>query len=255
MFKKIRVTILLLILVVVATERWRAYHRTDWTMGLDVAVYPINGDNSQEAAAYIQTLQDADFDDIEEFFQEEAKRYGKGMFRPITLFLGPTVSELPPAPPGQGRSKLDIMLWSLKFRWWAWRHGDAPGLKPHVKLFLVYVDPTQREVVENSFALRESMAGTANLYGIRKQHKQNAVIIAHELLHTLGATDKYDPVGNYPRYPEGFAEPDANPRLPQQWAELMAGRTPVSADHATIPASLQKVLIGAKTAEEIGWLK
>ncbi len=38
-------------------------------------------------------------------------------------------------------------------------------------------------------------------------------------------------------------------------AELMAGRTPVSADHATIPASLQKVLIGAKTAEEIGWLK
>lgn len=255
MFKKIRIGILLVILIIVATERWRAYHRTDWKMGLDVAVYPINSDDSPLAAAYIQGLAKGDFEEIEEFFDEEARRYGVALFRPITLFLGPRVDALPPAPPGPGSGRLDIALWSLKFRWWVWKHGDIAGVKPHVKLFLVYVDPAKHVVVENSLAVRESMAGIANLYADRRQHQQNAVVIAHELLHTLGATDKYDPATNYPRYPEGFAQPDAQPRVPQRWAELMAGRTPTGPASAEMPASLRTTLIGGYSAAEIGWAK
>jgi hypothetical protein len=42
---------------------------------------------------------------------------------------------------------------------------------------------------------------------------------------------------------------------PQSFAELMGGRIPVSSTEATTPESLQQVLIGAKTASEIGWRK
>jgi hypothetical protein len=40
---------------------------------------------------------------------------------------------------------------------------------------------------------------------------------------------------------------------PQSFAELMAGRIPVSADEAEIPESLRQVVVGPQTAAEIGW--
>ena len=93
------------------------------------------------------------------------------------------------------------------------------------------------------------------MFGDSAYSKQNLVILAHELLHTLNATDKYDFATNMPSYPDGFAEPDKTPRYPQDFAELMGGRTPISEQQAEIPKSLKQTLIGAKTAREIGWLK
>jgi hypothetical protein len=72
------------------------------------------------------------------------------------------------------------------------------------------------------------------------------------LFHTLGASDKYDAEGN-PIYPEGYADPGDAPRYPQHAAELMAGRRAVSPDHAEIPDSLERCVIGPKTAYEIHW--
>ena len=43
----------------------------------------------------------------------------------------------------------------------------------------------------------------------------NDMVIAHELLHTLGATDKYDPVNNAPRFPDGYGDPQQMPLYPQ----------------------------------------
>jgi hypothetical protein len=83
--------------------------------------------------------------------------------------------------------------------------------------------------------------------------RQNNVIITHEFLHTLGATDKYDPATNQPLYPDGYAVPDLQPLVPQRYAEIMAGRTPVSQTDATIPESLNDVIIGSLTAKEINW--
>jgi len=83
----------------------------------------------------------------------------------------------------------------------------------------------------------------------------NDTVIAHELLHTLGATDKYDLRTNQPVLPDGFAEPDREPLYPQSFAELMGGRIPVSTTESTTPESLEKVIVGGKTASEIGWSK
>jgi len=66
-----------------------------------------------------------------------------------------------------------------------------------------------------------------HLFAARSQAAQNDIVIAHELLHTFGATDKYDAGSDAPRYPEGFAEPQREPRYPQRYAEIMAGRVPL----------------------------
>ena len=83
---------------------------------------------------------------------------------------------------------------------------------------------------------------------------KNNVVITHEFLHTLGATDKYELANNQPIFPEGYAEPDQVPLLPQRFAEIMAGRTPVSATEAEIPPGLNSAVIDEKTAREINWL-
>ena len=90
---------------------------------------------------------------------------------------------------------------------------------------------------------------------MRSQADANQVVISHELLHTLGATDKYDLSTNQPLYPQGYAEPYKLPRYPQEMAELMAGRIPVSASQAEQAESLRDVTIGELTAREINWIR
>jgi len=80
-------------------------------------------------------------------------------------------------------------------------------------------------------------------------------VIAHELMHALGAGDRYEQGTNRPLYPEGFADPDAVPRYPQSRAEIMAGRIPISENHAETPSGMDEVAIGTLTAREINWIK
>jgi len=78
-------------------------------------------------------------------------------------------------------------------------------------------------------------------------------VITHELLHTFGATDKYDPATGLPRYPDGFAEPELVPRYPQRLAEIMAGKMPLTSTEADLPENLGQERVGPLTAREIGW--
>jgi len=77
----------------------------------------------------------------------------------------------------------------------------------------------------------------------------------HEVLHTLGATDKYNLANDLPIYPDGFAEPDLKPLYPQRFAEVMGGRIPQSNTTANMPDHIKYAFIGPATAAEIGWLK
>ena len=82
----------------------------------------------------------------------------------------------------------------------------------------------------------------------------NDVVIAHELLHTLGASDKYDYGSNAPRFPDGYGDPQQQPLYPQRTAELMAGRRMISATRWEQVYGLEEVVIGPATALEIRWL-
>lgn len=250
--RKLRILLLLAVLFVVAMNTWLAKVRsTDWHSSLWVVLYPVNGDGSSTTTDYIRQLQESDFEDVEAFFAEEGYRYGIATDRPVTLKLGPEVKALPPSPPRQG-SMLEVMLWSLKLRYWAWRNNAFDG-PADAQLYLVYHDPERQQTLAHSTGLEKGLVGIVNLFADAHMQAPNHVILAHEFLHLVGATDKYDFATNLPRYPEGYAEPLRQPRYPQRFGELMGGRIPLSANHARIPDSLNEMLVGETTAIEINW--
>lgn len=255
MFKILRIFVLLLILATVALGAWRSKTRSvEWKNTLPVNVYLINGDSRDATAEYLRGLRQEDFRPVEIFMKEEAARYGRASSASIEIRLGGILASQPPEPPRQG-STLEIILWSLKMRWWAYRNADTKGPGLQVKLFLLYFDPAFTSRVGHSTGLQKGLLGRVNVYATADMARQNNVVISHELLHTLGATDKYDPATNFPVFPDGYAIPGQIPLLPQRYAEIMAGRTPLSRVAAEIPASLDDSLIGEKTAREINWLQ
>jgi hypothetical protein len=252
MFRAIRIGILLLILFFVAVSTWLTQARsTDWGNSLWVKVYPINADGSDASRDYIAAPDTDDFGDIEEFIARKTERYGKTVRRPLRMELGRPIQEQPPEiEPGSG--VLGIMLWSLKMRWWASNTAGAQdSIAPDVRIFVRYHNPDSVYVLENSVGLQKGMVGIVNARAGRRERGSNNVIIAHEFLHTLGATDKYDPATAQPLAPAGLAEPDKSPLYPQTKAEIMGGRIALAADDAVIPKSLRYAVIGPLTASEI----
>ena len=252
MWRKVRILILLFVLASVVQQTWLEKRDLDWTTDLYVGVYPVNADNSPKVSAYLRTLTTADFLKLDDYFAEEAAQYQLSILRPIKVKLGPEVLDVPPAPPQNGKV-LDIIIWSLQFRWFAWQHSPAMAVKPKIRLYMLFYDPVLHPVLSHSTALSKGRIGRVNVFGDASYAKQNLVIVAHELLHALGATDKYDLQTTLPNYPDGFAEPNKVPLYPQSFAELMAGRIAVSRTQAEIPKNINVTLIGKKTAQEIGW--
>ena len=144
------------------------------------------------------------------------------------------------------------MLWSLKMRWWVDDVTDGQDkIEPDVSMFVRYHQAREVTVLENSIGVQKGMYGIVNAYTGRRHEGSNNVIIAHEFLHTLGATDKYEPGSGIPIPPDGFADPDQKPLYPQKRAEIMGGRVPLSELDAVIPKNLNSVIIGPMTASEI----
>jgi hypothetical protein len=253
MWRKFRIIILLLILATVVQEVWLDKADLAWKHNLYVAVYPVNADASEEVGAYLRTLSRDDFEPMAEYFAEEGASYRLALRRPIEVQLGAIVNELPPEPPKNG-GILSTMLWSLKFRLFAWQNSPKVNIRPDIRLYLLYYNPKNHEVLGHSTALNKGRIGRVNLFASSAYAKKNLVVTTHELLHTLSATDKYDLQSTLPIYPDGYAEPDKMPLYPQNFAELMGGRIPKNDSEAEIPKSLRHTMIGEKTAREIGWL-
>lgn len=253
-FRFLRIVVLLGILVYSLGFTWGdSYLVRRWVSPLQVSIYPINGDGSAAAADYIRRLKSEDFADINTFLQEQARRYGVKLEPALALALEPPLDEIPPAPP-HDRSVLKIMVWSLKLRWWVYRHTNSllPQLA-RIRLYVLYHEADEGKRLDHSLGLQKGLVGVVHAFASDRQRAQNNVVIAHELLHTLGATDKYDPLTNLPTNPEGYAEPDKLPLYPQHEAEIMAGRIPLSAARAIMPRSLAECVIGPATAYEINF--
>ena len=144
------------------------------------------------------------------------------------------------------------MLWSLKLRYWAWKNDNYP-YPEDVQVFVMYFDPEKTSTVAHSLGLQKGLIGVVNAFASKEMKKENHVIIAHEILHTVGATDKYDPATNLPLYPNGYANPHQDPLWPQEQAEIMAGRMAVSESKAEQPRKLEEVVLGQVSAFEINW--
>lgn len=254
MWKTIRVSVLLLVLVIVAGRTWLDRVETQsWKSPLWVGIFPLDADGSPSAESYIAGLSANDFSNIATFFEREAHRFGVALDEPVHIELYPRGPELPPQL-DTNAGPLGVMWWSLKMRWFAMHATKVPGRTPsRIRIFVLYHDPASLQVVPDSHGLQKGLLGVVHAFALKSMAGSNNIVIAHELLHTLGATDKYKLSTGEPLFPSGFAEPDRQPLYPQPSAEIMAGRRAVSATDSDMPSSLEEVVVGPVTADEIRW--
>jgi hypothetical protein len=252
MRKNLRYLILLLILLfVAANEALNKTRSTSWEHPLWVRIYAVNGDGRGATEKYIDSLTTRSFESTEKFINREAARYGIRIDA-IDVAYGGRLQSKPPQPPS-GLNLLENIWWSLKFRAWAtWRGWSSDDDAGDIELFVSYYDTETTQSLRHSVGLQGGLIGVINAFADKTYTGSNQVVIAHELMHTLGATDKYS-AGNQPIHPQGYAEPYRIPLFPQTKAEIMGGRIPLSAWDSRMPESLDDVVVGIFTAAEINW--
>lgn len=255
MFRYIRIAILLTLLAVVAGNQWLTKSRfSSWDRSLWVTIYPVLAEPGANIRTYAESLDSESFDDISLFFRRQAAAYGRDLEYPVVFQVAQPLTLQPPPVPAES-SGIRVAIWSLKMRWWAWRHGQEKGLAPaDIKIFVRYQNDKPEGTLERSVGIQNGSYGIVNAVASRLMASRNRIVITHELLHILGASDKYDMRTGQPVAPDGLANPSKNPLYPQRRAEIMAGRIAVSGNQWLQPGNLEQCVIGPLTAKEIGWL-
>jgi hypothetical protein len=253
MLRKLRIALLLLILVIVAMKTWQEQHLSKlWRVPLYVSIYPIAADDSAVTRSYLDRLDAERFKPVDAFYAREAQRYHLALAEPFRTRLRPELHDRPPQrQPDAGI--LSTALWSLKLRYWAWHESGRAGEPEDIRMFVLYHDPALTPSVPHSLGLTKGLIGVVYAFADPQMDGANDVVIAHELLHTLGATDKYDLHNDAPIFPDGYGDPAQVPLLPQQTAEIMAGRRIIAPNMWEQVSSLDQVVLGPATAAEIRW--
>jgi hypothetical protein len=251
----IRVSVLHSLLVVVSLYAWRDVAqrnaRNEWKRTLDIALIVVRDGAVSDAA--INALR-SKTGELEVALARQSARYRREPARPFAfVWYGPAELREPlPKPPDDGL--LAAAKYALGLRSFT---GDIDGQAKvpsrgfDARVYVVVRPPSQSGFVEGmsehggriGVALAELDETTVAL---------TLFVAAHELFHTLGATDRYDAEGRT-LFPDGLAEPDKSPQFPQRYAELMARNRPIDAEREVPPASLDELWVGKKTAAEIGW--
>lgn len=235
------------------TSAHQHVYSRNWHETLDVVVYPINGDGHLNTDSYIQSLNTSDFSIIDRWAEREARRHDLDLTTPVRVSLGEQIRNLPPRFPDNANT-VDVLAWGLRFRYWAWRNTPDQGSLTRVRMFVLYHEGGDGEPLAHSLGMQKGLMGLVHAFGDKTQTSQNNIVIAHELLHTVGAIDKYDPYGS-PQHPFGYANANRQPLYPQRSAEIMAGRIPTSAHESYMAESLRSVILNRYTAAEINWLE
>lgn len=251
MHRNLRILLLLfmLLVVIVATFAERLWVRSG-SRPLVVDLYPVAMD--APSANHVAKLRPEEFQEIAAYIAAQGER-ARG--RPVPaprLQLRPVLQVAPPQEP-VGTAWQSIRQ-SLRLRWYAFRQTPFWSSLGTVRLFVLFHEARPGTTLPASHGLQKGLIGIAHVFAASEQRAQNNIVITHELLHVLGASDKYDAAGQ-PVYPQGFGDFTATPRYPQSKAEIMAGRVAISPSRSEMPNSLEDTVIGYATAAEIGWTK
>jgi hypothetical protein len=225
-----------------------------WVQPLEIVIYPMNSEHNPFVEEYISQLDSSIFKEIVQFFKDEAEHYTLTIEHPITTHLGSIIRNYPPAVPASPTSLIETVLWSIKFRYWAYKNTPDDNSNLHrARIFVYYHKAIENTRLQHSLGLANGLLSIVHAFASTSQEQQNNIVIAHEFLHTVGATDKYN-ANSQPIFPDGYAEPDKQPLFPQLQAEIMSGKIPTSYTQSKMAESLKHCIIGDKTATEINWL-
>jgi len=262
--RRIRIAILLCILfgvVLYAIKDIRSRReRNTWERSVDVAIVIVHVDGTPAVDRSVLDAFTARTDVLGARLTAEMARYRTGS--PLVPFRfhvkGPvsTASAVPPPPTGDGI--VDLAKHSRAITKWAEDIDERGGIVESMYDSRIYVLAKKASAIDDAFVEGQSELG-GRLGFVEVELDAGMVdlaeiVVAHELFHTLGATDKYDASGHV-RHPEGYVEPNAVPLHPQRFAEIMARNRPTGPNQEAVPDTLDELGVGAATAEEIGWLK
>lgn len=249
-----RVVLLLSILFVILLATWMTERRmAAWERPILVTIHPIVADDQRATARFVRGIDEDDFREVNRFMGRQSGRYGFEVTPAFRFQVAPVSHELPPQIPQQFDTAA-IAWWSLKMRWWSWLRELEDGLvQPDIQMFVLYHSLNGNNEVGISVGMRKGRYGIVKAFAREGLQDSNLIVFTHELLHVLGATDKYVLSTGEPIFPDGYADPDQQPLFPQQRAEIMGGRIPLNAYSSSMPDSLEQCKIGRLTAEEIGF--
>jgi hypothetical protein len=257
-FFRVRVAVLLTILGGVLLWAWRDLRsrreRNTWERPLSVAIVLVRcGPIDDAAVAAFRARVPA----LDMRLAEEYHRYRSRAEHPFVFsFVGPVdAAQGPPRAGGDGLIDAARETWAL----WRWtsRVDRAAGIDSSVYDSRVYVAARPPASEERMMVEGESEGGgrlgTVEVELDAAMADFALFVTTHELLHTLGASDKYDSAGRT-LVPAGLGEPDRVPLLPQVFVEVMARNRPVAPGVERPPENLEQLAVGPATATEIGWI-
>ena len=270
--------ILLLVLVVVGIWAYWMHsldnHTFDWDEPVTISVVALldnmggGGTDPDDDERFVHRFLTRsgygrhNFREVEEWVQREYTRHTGDRRIMFDYFVrGPLRLTTPPPELPAGDASFMERLRSTK-RFFSYfeeltQREELRLVDTDVTLFVYFYDDydqSRREIFQNydSVATRRSRMGIVfapmndNFLG------NTCAVVAHELLHPLGASDKYDGVSVYP---EGYADPEQSPRYPQEHAEIMALGIPVGPGSDEPVRDLQECIVGDVTAKEMNWVR
>lgn len=262
LFFRIRVGILLTILVGLILFAWgdarsRAA-RNDWSRTLDVAIVLVETGPTGSIDGDVEARLRDRADTLASTLDEEMRRYRDGS-PPFSFQIFPVQAEgLHPPPPPDDEGIVAAARYTWELHRFTSHLDDVAGLAEkrfdsRIYLLASPIANARRKSVEG-LSQEGGRVGLVEVELDASMVDFALFVVAHELLHTLGAVDTYDASGE-PRAPEGLADPERVPLYPQDAAEVMARHRAIAVGRSVPPERLDELRVGASTARAIGWLR
>jgi len=206
-----------------------------------------------------RTGEDHAVPELADFFQREFQRYSTDTNRVLSLDVYGLYENFGPPPEPVIKGASTIANWKA-------RHDFAGHFGQIQKKYSIPLDPYDKQIwvlIEPKSKNEEEFIESSQFVAGNRAYVKLPMIptyapdfyiqdIAVAIARLMGAELKLDPKG-YPMYPYGYAAPFQNPRYPQQQCELMGCYVPVKPLSIERIQSLAQVIIGPKTAWEMGW--
>ena len=258
-FYQFRVAVLLVILVGVvvyaALDYVQRHARRQWQRPLHVAMILLERGHLDPVALHAFQGRVAQ---LEATLEAEYARYD-GAFRPIRFQqFGPVPEQAPPPVAAPDPSLWEPLRFSLRLWQFARQSDRDAGLLggPHDGKIYVRLSPpqTRRRARVEGLGQDGGRIAVASIELSEDSVDFGLFVIAHELFHLLGASDRYAPDGTA-EIPGGLGEPELEPRYPQRSVEVMARGRVLSRGEEVPPSHLDELRVGPTTASEIGWVR